>query len=98
MNNTKEEFYKQKYLKYKAKYLEAKENIKGGDDKCLSFGKPRCAINSACKWYDDTNKCEQKRCNDYNGELTECEKKPYCQFTVVKRKGTVSTGLCQPKK
>jgi hypothetical protein len=34
MSNFKDEFYKQKYLKYKAKYLEAKNELEGGLGLC----------------------------------------------------------------
>jgi hypothetical protein len=39
-NREEEEFYKQKYLKYKAKYLEAKNEIGGGTPiKCSTLNK-----------------------------------------------------------
>ncbi len=92
MNNTEKDFYRQKYLKYKAKFLEAKENIKGGDDKCKPFGKPRCNFTPGCNWYDDNNKCEQKRCNEFK-DLSECNKNSYCSFNTP----TKFAGFCEPK-
>jgi hypothetical protein len=42
MSNREEEFYRQKYLKYKAKYLEAKNEVEGGAGFCANIGCGKC--------------------------------------------------------
>jgi hypothetical protein len=41
-NRGEEELYRQKYLKYKAKYLEAKNEVKGGFGFCANIGCGKC--------------------------------------------------------
>lgn len=82
MNNTEEEFYKQKYLKYKAKYLEAKFQMAGKPGKELigKFGIEctkdlkgnkqgyfGCLATPGCKWEERGKNCIPKRCQDYSG-------------------------------
>ena len=50
-NREEEEFYRQKYLKYKAKYLEAKNQIEGGATFSLDF----CAKSSKYIYFFDSS-------------------------------------------
>jgi hypothetical protein len=83
MNNQQNEFYRQKYLKYKAKYLEAKNQVEGGRPtgiatgdvkgigtrKCkdLSHEEANCRISQDCVWNQ----------NPKSGKTEDrCEEKP----------------------
>ena len=81
MNNTEEEFYRQKYLKYKAKYLEAKENIKGGERGPYGFECSKTLMRNTqdqlgCK---STPGCEWKTNELKTGELKPDELKGECK-------------------
>jgi hypothetical protein len=75
-NREEEEFYKQKYLKYKAKYLEAKNKLEGGKSNCNNNNnRVTCAIASGCTW-DDTLKVGQKctpSCFKYHNDEIKCK-------------------------
>ena len=65
--------YKEKYLKYKNKYLDLKEII-GGADKCEERTKFRCRyLSPNCVFDNEKNKCRSKNCYDYKYKFT-CEK------------------------
>ena len=91
-NREEEEFYRQKYLKYKAKYLEAKNLVEGGkpiSGKCADMDndKTNCQWSIGCKW-ESGNKCVAKNCSDYTS-LARCAITPGCtikdKFTIGKK-------------
>jgi hypothetical protein len=58
MQNSNEEEFKKKYLKYKAKYLELKDLIEGGNtptDQCKDLDKKKCNN------IDNSKKCIWRR-------------------------------------
>jgi hypothetical protein len=74
MQNSTQEDFKKKYLKYKAKYLELKDLLEGGippkkgptywceanlDDKVEKMTEAYCVINDRCVWKN--NKCKVKK-------------------------------------
>ena len=74
-NHEEEEFYKQKYLKYKAKYLEAKQTSGGLCNENKKF--LSCNPTPGCFWKDNT--C-QPACNNYKGDKQKCVGKPNCNW------------------
>jgi hypothetical protein len=70
-NREEEEFYKQKYLKYKAKYLEAKNKIEGGYN-CKGTGQKICILSPTCTWNNSAKECQSK-CKKHTSEY-ECTK------------------------
>jgi hypothetical protein len=81
-----EEFYRQKYLKYKAKYLEAKSLADGGQPTGISTGdvtgiktkscgdisgRANCSLSKDCKWDAGETKTATKE-----GRLPSCLDKP----------------------
>ena len=74
-NHEEEEFYKQKYLKYKAKYLEAKNKLEGGKINCNNNNRATCAFAFGCTW-DDTQKVGRKctpSCFKYQNDEKKCK-------------------------
>ncbi len=75
--------YYAKYLKYKNKYLELKEQLGGANDKCSKLKKEdQCNENVSCKWadyYKDGNlkgkKCREKFCNEFTA--LQCPEEAY---------------------
>ena len=62
--------YKEKYLKYKKKYVNLKEII-GGANNCEERNSFRCRYFSPdCILDNLTNKCRSKKCNDYEYKIT----------------------------
>ena len=74
MNNREEEFYKQKYLKYKAKYLEAKNEVEGGKPTEVTkkscgeiSSRFDCSTSKDCNWDAGETKTSTKE-----GRLPSC--------------------------
>jgi hypothetical protein len=97
-NRQEEEFYRQKYLKYKAKYLEAKNEVEGGKPtfgKCADMDndKTNCGISVGCEWQEGTKTCIAKKCSDYG--VVRCAVTPGC---TIKDKFTIGVPAhCEDK-
>jgi hypothetical protein len=74
MNNTEEEFYRQKYLKYKAKYLEAKNKLEGGNE-CYKIKKRSDCLSQNCKY--EGISCKDKDDCD-KADVGNCLSNKYC--------------------
>ena len=80
--------YKEKYLKYKIKYLDLKEII-GGGTKCEERNYFRCRyLSPDCVFDNITNKCRSKNCNDYKYKFT-CTINKKCNWDP-------NTKVCSP--
>jgi len=99
MNNQQNEFYRQKYLKYKAKYLEAKNKVEGG--KPFSFsskpcgevsGRIACSTSKDCKWDAGETKTSKKE-----GRLPSCLDKP-CDLYSLKTTCPVNDSVAKLRK
>lgn len=79
MTNLKEDFYKQKYLKYKVKYIKLKNQLAGGKS-CGTKEKKECDGTIGCEWdkggYRRNPTCKIKKCEEY-GKM-ECGSVPGC--------------------
>ena len=81
--------YKEKYSKYKNKYLDLKKII-GGADNCEGKNNFRCRFFSTdCVFDDEKNKCRSKICNDYKYKFT-CTKNNKCVWDPNKE-------ICSPQ-
>jgi hypothetical protein len=107
MNNQQNEFYRQKYLKYKAKYLEAKNQVEGGKPTGFSTGdvigiktrscsdisgRANCSLSKDCKWDAGETKTATKE-----GRLPSCLDKP-CRDYSFKSTCPVNSAEAQARK
>jgi hypothetical protein len=98
MSDFDKENYKQKYLKYKTKYLQLKAQL-GGAERCSSKTFANCALTMGCGWNIMNKKCIAKPCGDYS-KLT-CNTVPGCGYNQVygqeKCEGCDRIGRCGGK-
>jgi hypothetical protein len=81
-NRQEEEFYRQKYLKYKAKYLEAKNEVEGGKPTEVTkkscgeiSSRFECSTSKDCNWDAGESKTSKKE-----GRLSACLDKPCTDY------------------
>jgi hypothetical protein len=82
MNNQQNEFYRQKYLKYKAKYLEAKNQVEGG--RPLGFERKACGELSSRAFCSGSTDCNwdagETKTSTKEGRLPSCLDKPCSDY------------------
>ena len=86
--------YYQKYLKYKTKYLDLKEQLDGAGNPCKGKNMETCKLEIGCKWRTEDRdskgklkkaaKCKQIMCKkETNG--VECSKYQICKWNEKKK-------------
>lgn len=86
--------YKQKYLKYKKKYLILKNQLGGLNCNKDDNNQKMCSKNKSCVWEQQKGKCNDKLEAECKGNQKECSKLKECKWDISSRTETIG---CMPK-
>jgi hypothetical protein len=86
--------YKEKYLKYKKKYLILKNQLGGLNCKAFDNNPDLCKKDKSCVWEPTKSRCDDKPDAVCKGNQPECRKLKECKWDTSIRTGVLG---CMPK-